>query len=82
MGKKIAITARPQVVSPQADKWISERPNVEPEEKTTRLTVDIPEMNHSRFKALCAIRKRKMAEEINAFIVRSLKEAEEKETAL
>jgi len=63
MSKKIAVTARP--------------PAVEPTGLTKRLTVDVPEENHTRFKALCAMQRRKMAEEINAFIAQRLAEAEQ-----
>jgi hypothetical protein len=63
MSKKIAMTTRP--------------PAVEPAGLTKRLTVDVPEENHTRFKALCAMQRRKMAEEINAFIAQRLAEAEQ-----
>ena len=81
MSKKIAMTARPQTISPQADKWVSEHPSAEPAGLTKRLTVDVPEDNHTRFKALCAMRKKKMAEEINAFIAQRIAEAEGREKA-
>ena len=76
MSKKIDINARPQVGSPQADKWVSQEasPDTGP---TKRLTVDVPEDNHARFKAFCAIHKTKMAEEINAFIKRRITEVKE-----
>ena len=37
----------------------------------------VPEDNHARFKAFCAIHKTKMAEEINAFIKRRITEVKE-----
>ena len=79
MSKKIAMTARPQAaVSPQADKWVSdEPPAAELAGPTKRLTVDVPENNHTRFKALCAMQRKKMAEEVNAFISQRLAEAEQ-----
>jgi ParG len=76
MSKKIVMTARPQAVSPQADEWVSQQPPAEPAGPTKRLTIDVPEDNHARFKALCAMRKKNMAEEINAFIVQRLAEME------
>lgn len=76
MSKKITMTARPQAISPQADKWVAEQSAAEPPGPTKRLTVDIPEENHTRFKALCAMQKKKMAEEVNAFIAQRLAEAE------
>ena len=78
MSKKIAMNARPQVVSSQADKWVSQQASPAPG-PTKRLTVDVPEENHARFKAFCAMHKTKMAEEINAFIQRRITEAEEQE---
>ena len=39
--------------------------------------MDVPEDNHARFKAFCAIHKTKMAEEINAFIKRRITEVKE-----
>jgi hypothetical protein len=82
MSKKIAMTARPRAVSPQADKWVSEQPAAEPGGPTKRLTVDVPENNHTRFKALCAMQKKKMAEEINAFIAQRIADAEGQGRAL
>ena len=78
MSKKVAMNARPKVVLPEADKWVSQQasPASRP---TKRLTVDVPEDNHARFKAFCAMRKTKMAEEINTFIQRRLTEAGEQE---
>ena len=76
MSKKIAMNARPQAVSRQADQWVGQQASPE-RGPTMRLTVDIPSDNHARFKALCALRKTKMAAEINAFIQRRLDEVEE-----
>ena len=77
MSKKIAMSARPQAVPPQADSWVNEKPAIEPTGPTKRLTVDVPENNHTRFKALCAMQRRKMAEEVNAFISQRIAEAEQ-----
>ena len=79
MSKKIAMNARPQVVSPQADKWVGQQTSSHTGH-TKRLTVDVPEDNHARFKAFCAMHKTKMAEEINAFIQRRITEVEEQGT--
>lgn len=78
MSKKIAMNVRPQVVSPQADKWVSQQDSPA-SGSTKRLTVDVPEDNHARFKAFCAMHKTKMAEEINAFIQRRITESAEQE---
>ena len=73
MSKKITMNARPQVASPQADKWVSREasPSLGP---TKRLTVDVPEDAHARFKAFCAMHKTKMGGEINAFIQQCIAE--------
>ena len=79
MSKKIAMNARPQVVSPQANKWVGQKASPAPG-STKRLTVDVPEDNHARFKAFCAMNKTKMAEEINAFIERRITAVKEQGT--
>ena len=76
MSKKIDMSARPQVASRQADHWVVQQASPE-RGPTMRLTVDVPSDNHARFKALCAMRKTKMATEINAFIQRRLDDVEE-----
>ena len=76
MNKKIDMNARPQIGSSQADKWVGSEASPDPG-PTKRLTVDVPEDNHARFKAFCAMNKTKMAEEINAFIKRRISEVKE-----
>ena len=76
MSKKIDMDARPQVESSQADKWVGQETSPDPR-PTKRLTVDVPEDHHARFKAFCAMHKTKMAEEINAFIKRRITEVKE-----
>ena len=73
MSKKITMNARPQVASPQADKWVSRQAPSAPG-PTKRLTIDVPEDAHARFKAFCATRKTQMGKEINAFINRCIAE--------
>lgn len=41
-----------------------------------RLTIDLPESDHTRFKAVCAITKRKMVEEVRSLIERRTAELE------
>ena len=77
MSKKIDMNARPQVGSPQADKWVGQGVSSKDPGPTKRLTVDVPEDNHARFKAFCAMHKTNMAEEINAFIKRRITEMKE-----
>jgi len=45
-------------------------------EATVRLTVDLPESAHTRFKAACAITRRKMVEEVREMIERRTAELE------
>ena len=45
-------------------------------EPTVRLTVDLPESVHTRFKAACVVTRRKMVEEIRVFIERRTAELE------
>ena len=81
MSKKIAMSARPQVASRQADQWVGQQDSPE-RGPTMRLTVDVPSDNHARFKAFCALRKTKMTAEINAFIQRCLDDVKEPGTVL
>lgn len=41
-----------------------------------RLTIDLPELTHTRFKAACAMTKRKMVDEVRDFIERRAAELE------
>jgi hypothetical protein len=41
-----------------------------------RLTIDLPEVTHTRFKAACAMTKRKMVDEVRDFIERRAAELE------
>jgi hypothetical protein len=45
-------------------------------EPTVRLTIDLPESVHTRFKAACAITRRKMVEEVRGFIEQRTAELE------
>ncbi len=40
----------------------------QPVDTMVRLTIDLPESVHTRFKAACAIKRRKMVEEVRGFI--------------
>ena len=42
-----------------------------------RLTIDLPEVTHTRFKAACAMTKRKMVDEVRDFIERRAAELED-----
>jgi len=47
-----------------------------PAEATVRLTIDLPESVHTRFKAACASTRRKMVDEVRGFIERRTAELE------
>jgi hypothetical protein len=47
-----------------------------PEEPTKRVSIDVPESLHTRFKVACAKSRAKMAPEIIAFIERRVQELE------
>lgn len=70
--KKISISAR-TLAAPQADNWV-QGGAVQHAAPTKRLTVDMPEELHGRFKSACAIRHLKMVEEINTLVARRLSE--------
>jgi hypothetical protein len=66
--KKISIgtkpTAKPQPAS--SDAWVNDRkPD---EERTKRLTIDVPASLHARIKASCAMRGTKMVDEITVLL--------------
>lgn len=69
--KKIAIERRGTAVN---SREISEAGSIK------RLSIDLPEETHRRFKAACAASGRKMAEELIAFIDRRTEELERKES--
>lgn len=46
-------------------------------EPNVRLTIDLPESTHTRFKAVCAITRRKMVDEVRGFIERRTAELED-----
>lgn len=71
------MTARPPAVSPQADSWVKDKPVQEtPAGPTKRLTIDLPEDQHTRFKTLCAMHKTKMVDEVTRFISQRITELE------
>jgi ParG len=47
---------------------ISERTVRKPQERTKRLSLDLPESKHRRFKTACSATGHKMVQEIEAFI--------------
>jgi hypothetical protein len=66
MSKKVAITAKPETAKAQtAEEWISKRHDGT---RMKRLTIDIPEDVHRRFKARVAEKGSTMAEEILRFL--------------
>ena len=66
MSKKVAITAKPETAKTQtAEEWVSKRHDGS---RLKRLTVDIPEDVHRRFKVKVAEKGTTMAEEILRFL--------------
>ncbi len=47
-----------------------------PPEQTRRLSIDLPESTHLRFKTACSATRRKMSKEIETFILQRIKELE------
>ncbi len=71
MSKKITIGSRPSAkpAAPAADAWVEDRAKVGSEEKTKRLTLDIPESMHRRIKAKCALNGNTIVEEIREMLL-------------
>ena len=66
MSKKVEIAAKPETAKAQAaEEWINKRHDGS---RMKRLTVDIPEDVHRRFKARVAEKGTTMAEEILRFL--------------
>ncbi|PCH79763.1 MAG: hypothetical protein COB90_10670 [Hyphomicrobiales bacterium] len=53
------------------------KPASSPQEPTRRLSIDLPQTMHLRFKTACSATRRKMTKEIEAFILRRTSELEE-----
>lgn len=60
-GKKVVFGAKP---APTANNWVDQKDAVE----TRRLTLDIPVELHGRIKSACALRGKKMVEEITKLL--------------
>lgn len=70
------MSARPPV-APAADKWVNERaPKSAPTGPIARLTIDLAQAKRNRFKALCAQRGLRMADEIRTLIEHRITELE------
>jgi len=66
MSKKVEITAKPETAKTRtAEEWVSRRNDGS---RLKRLTVDIPEHVHRRFKAKVAEKGTTMADEILRFL--------------
>ena len=60
----------------EAERWVASSESVEapkaarpvPGTKPARLTIDLPEELHARFKAACASRRTRMVDEVRSFI--------------
>ncbi|MEX9225961.1 plasmid partition protein ParG [Providencia rettgeri] len=76
-GKKIKIAPKPNSTKVEKDieDWVSTRSTNEEnivtetqQEKTKRLTIDIPESLHMAIKSACALRGTKIADEVRALL--------------
>lgn len=69
MRKKVAFGVQPAAkeLPPDAEAWVEHR-GAEPDEATSRLTLDLPTSLHRRIKATCALRGVKMVDEIRALL--------------
>lgn len=71
--KKVSIVSKPSTKKAAddtaADAWVGSRTQKAPKEPMKRLTIDIPAELHAQLKADCAIRGRKMADEIRELLM-------------
>lgn len=72
--KKVPLSGRPSAKKsvqsdPSVDAWVGSRKPDAPQEKMKRLTIDIPAELHAQLKADCAMRGRKMADEIRELLM-------------
>ena len=71
MKKKTIIAPKPSPSADpaSADAWVSsEKSRAFSNERTKRLTIDVPESLHRRFKAKCAAKGTDMADELRRFL--------------
>lgn len=73
--KKVPLGGRPTAKKPaqddpSVDAWVGSRKPAAPQEKMKRLTIDIPAELHAQLKADCAIRGKKMADEVRELLIR------------
>lgn len=71
--KKVSIGGKPSAKKATdetaVDAWVGSRHQDPPKEPMKRLTIDIPAELHAKLKADCAMRGRKMADEIRELLV-------------
>jgi len=71
--KKISFASKPSAkkltTDTAVDAWVDTRKQEVPKEPMKRLTIDIPAELHSQLKADCAMKGRKMADEIRELLV-------------
>jgi len=66
--KRVSIRTKPRR-SAHADAWVEERVLPEEREPMKRLTIDIPESLHRTIKVQCALRGRKIADEVRELLL-------------
>ena len=80
MSKKVNFASRPATPSPAADQWVSERAVTPPPAAAVpmkRLTIDLEDAQHRRFKMLCAQHGLKMADELRRLLEHRIAEIEQ-----
>lgn len=72
--KKISFSSKPSAknspTETAVDAWVDTRKQEVPREPMKRLTIDIPAELHSQLKADCAMKGRKMADEIRELLMK------------
>jgi hypothetical protein len=72
MARKAVAIAHPRPVV-TADDWVGQKPEpVKPAEPMVRISVDLPESMHTKFKMLCVSQRQKMAEAVRVLIERKV----------
>ena len=71
--KKVSIGGKPAAKKASddtaVDAWVGSRSQEAPKEPMKRLTIDIPTELHAKLKADCAMRGRKMADEVRELLM-------------
>lgn len=78
--KKISFSSKPSAknspTKTAVDTWVDARTPEAPKEPMKRLTIDIPAELHSQLKADCAMKGRKMADEVRELLINKYRNTE------